>query len=482
MTRSQHAVVLGGSWAGLLAAHVLARHLGSVTLVERDVLPGRPEQRKGLPQARHVHVLWSGGARIVDDLLPGAIGRALAAGARKVGFHEDVVTLTSHGWQHRFPARQYVIMGGRPLLDWAVREHVLAGSRIELRQRTEAVRLIGDGRRVSGVEVRALDGGAREVLDADLVIDATGRGSGLRRWLSALGLPPIEVDVVDAGIAYATREFAAPPGATGGFPAVNVAADHRERKPGRFGVVFPQEGGRWMVTLSCTRGGDLPTREEDFLPYARSLRDPLVAQLIGSAEPITPVFVSHIGANRRLYPERLDRWPDGLLVLGDSLAAFNPIHGHGMSAAARAAAVLDGWLTEHDLGPGEAHGLQRAISETVDDPWIMAASRDLDYVNCRNQSRDPRLNEGAAVTRQFVDLIAGKAMRSREVSDVVTDVVSMSAPQSDLGTSRFLSLMQQPDDGLAVLSEPPLGARELAIVNLDRRSETIRTVGRAAGG
>ncbi len=456
----------------MLAAHVLARHLESVTVVDRDVLPGGPAQRKGLPQARHVHVLWSGGARIVESLLPGTIDRVLAAGARKIGFHEDVVTLTSHGWQHRFPPRQYVIMCGRPLLDWTVREQVLASDRITLRQRTEAVTLTGDGTRVSGVEVHGLDDGAREVLEADLVIDATGRGSGLRKWLSALGLPPVEVDIVDAGIAYSTRQFVAPPGATAGFPAVNVAADHRERRPGRFGVVFPQEGGRWMVTLSCTRGGDLPTTEEDFLPYARSLRDPLVAQLIAPVEPITPVFVSRIGANRRLYPERLDRWPDGLLVLGDSLAAFNPIHGHGMSAAARAAAVLDRRLGG-GLGPGAAHDLQRAIGETVDDPWLMAASKDLEYVGCRNHSSDPRLNLGSSAVHQFVDLVASGSMLSREVSDVVTDVLSMSAPQSELGTSRFFTLIQRAER-LPELAGPPLSAEELAIANLEPRSPVLR--------
>lgn len=463
--------MLGASWAGILAAHALARHLESVTIVERDVLPDRPEHRKGLPQARHAHVLWSGGARVLDGLLPGVVDRVVAAGARKLGYHEDVVTLTSHGWQHRFPPRQYVIVCGRPLLDWVVRGEVLANDRIRLRERTEAVALKGDGTRVSGVEVHDLDGSGREVIEADLVIDATGRGSGLRRWLSALGLPPVHVDIVDAGIAYSTREFVAPPGAIDGFPAVNLAADHRIREPGRFGVIFPQEGGRWMVTLSCSRGGNLPTREEDFLPYAQSLRDPLVAQLIGSAEALTSVFVSHIGANRRLYPERLDRWPDGLLVLGDSLAAFNPIHGQGMTAAARAAAVVDARLAEGGLGPGDAHDVQRAISEAVDDPWIMATSKDLEFVDCRNNSSDPRLNEGAAMVSQFVDLVASGSTRSRAVSDVVTDVVSMSAPQSRLGSSDFFSLIQR-SERLPELTEPPLRPEELAIVNLAPRSAT----------
>jgi 2-polyprenyl-6-methoxyphenol hydroxylase-like FAD-dependent oxidoreductase len=469
VTRPQHAVVLGASWAGVLAAHVLARHVESVTLVDRDVLPDRPVHRKGLPQARHAHVLWSGGARLLDGLLPGAVDRVLAAGARRLGYHEDVVTLTSHGWQHRFPARQYVIVCGRPLLDWVVREQVLANDRIRLRQRTEAVTLTGDRARVSGVELHDLDGGGRETLDADLVIDATGRGSGLRKWLTALGLPPVHVDIVDAGIAYSTREFTAPPGAVTDFPAVNLAADPRERKPGRFGVIFPQEGGRWMVTLSCSRGGDLPTREEDFLPYARSLRDPILAQLIAPAEALTPVFVSHIGANRRLYPERLDQWPDGLLVLGDSLAAFNPIHGQGMTAAARAAVVVDERLAQGDLGPGDAHDVQRKISEAVDDPWIMATSKDLEFVGCRNDATDPRLNQGSAMVSQFLDLVVGVSTRSREVSDVVTDVVSMSAPQSRLGTSEFFSLIQRAQR-LPELTEPPLRSEELAVVNLEPRS------------
>lgn len=452
----------------MLATHVLARHLDSVTLVDRDVLPDRPEHRKGLPQARHVHVLWSGGARLVEDLLPGTMDRVLAAGARKVGFQEDVVTLTAHGWQHRFPARQYAIMCGRPLLDWVVRDQVLSSSRIEVRQRTEAVSLAGDSTRVFGVEVHSLQDGAREVLKADLVVDATGRGSSLRQWLAALGLPPVEVDIVDAGIAYSTREFVAPPGATAGFPAVNIAADHRMGQPGRFGVLFPQEGGRWMVTLSRTRGGALPIRDEDFLPCAQSLPDPLLAQLIGSAEPLTTVFVSHIGANRRLYPERLERWPDGLLVLGDSLAAFNPIHGQGMSAAARAAAVLDRRLTAGDLGPGVAHDTQREISATADDPWMMAASKDLEYVNCRNDSTDRRLNQDLVYTHQFADLVARKSVRSQPVSDVATDVASMSVSQADLGSSRFLLQIQRAEE-LPPLAEPPLYPAELAVANLRGR-------------
>jgi len=469
MTEPKRGIVLGGGWAGMLAAHVLARHLESVTVVERDVLPDGPRHRKGSPQARHVHVLWSSGARIVDELLPGTIDRLMDAGARRIGFHEDLVTLTSHGWQHRFPPRQYAIMCTRPFLDWIVRDQILTAGRISVQSRAEILDLAGDGKRVAGVRVRDMDTGALETLEADVVVDASGRGSRLRHWLSSLQLPPVEEDIVDAGIAYATRVFRAPPGATSGFPAVNVAADHRVREPGRFGVVYPQEDGTWMVTLSCTRGAGLPTHDDDFLPYAQTLRHPLVADLIALAEPLTSVAVSRVGANRRLYPERLDTWPEGLLVLGDALAAFNPIYGHGMSAAARSAAALDAELGRSGYDPARTRRVQQAISAVVDDPWIMAASKDVEYVNCRTDVTDPRLTGGAVARQRFSDLISDRAIRASAVCDVVTDVISLTAPQSDLASSRFLSLMQR-DRPLPALTAPPLRPDELALVDLNPRS------------
>jgi 2-polyprenyl-6-methoxyphenol hydroxylase-like FAD-dependent oxidoreductase len=469
MTRLTRAVVLGGGWTGMLVAQALTRHAASVTVVERDVLPDGPLHRKGLPQARHVHVLWSSGARIVEGYLPHTKERLLAAGARYVGFHDDLVTLTASGWQHRFPATQFAVMCSRPLLDWVVRDQILAGGQIDLRQETEAVDLIGDRGRVTGVKVRDTIGGAVTTLEADLVLDATGRGSRIRQWLSGLGVPAIEEDIVDAGVAYATRLYRAPEGADG-FPAVNVAADHLTRQSGRFGVVYPIEDDQWMVTLTGTRGATMPTTEEDFVAFARQLRHPIVADLIGVAEPLSPVSGSHAALNRRLYPERLERWPDGLLILGDSLAAFNPVYGHGMSAAARSIAALDERLQRGGFGPGETRAVQRALGEAVDDPWIMAALKDIAYVNCRNLSRDPRLTGPDTAARlKFSDFISGKSVRSPRVCEVVTGVLSLSTSQSEMGSPQFLSLLHK-DTMYPALAGPPFRPGELEMVGLATRT------------
>ena len=477
MTRPTRAVVLGGGWAGMLTAHVLSRHVPSVTVVERDVLPDGPEHRKGMPQGRHVHILWSSGARIVEELLPGTQERLLAAGARNIGFHEDLVTLTASGWQYRFPATAFAVMCTRPLLDWVVRDQILSQGRVQVLQGTEVVELAGDSKRVTGVQVRDVAGGETSLLEADLVVDATGRASRLGRWLTTLGLPAVEEDVVDAGIAYATRLYEAPEGATEGFPAVNVAADHLTRQPGRFGVVYPVEGGRWMVTLSCTRGADLPTQEDEFAGFAKRLRHPIVGDLIDVAKPLSPVFGSHAGANRRLYPERLEQWPEGLLITGDSLSAFNPIYGHGMSAAARGAAALDKELARDDYGVGGIRRVQRALSAVVDDPWIMAGLKDIAYVNCRNFAKDPRLTGPDTAERlKFSDYISHKSVRSPQVCGLVTSVLALDAPQTEMGSTRFLSLLRT-DTNYPQLTAPPFRPGELEMVGLKADSAAQGVLG-----
>jgi 2-polyprenyl-6-methoxyphenol hydroxylase-like FAD-dependent oxidoreductase len=472
MTRPRHGIVLGGGWAGMLAAQALSRHLDTVVVLERDVLPDGPRQRRGQPQARHVHILLSSGARIVDLLVPGTIGRLETAGARRVMLHRDLLTLTPHGWQHRFPSEQYAIMCSRPLMDWVVRDRVMAEGRVELRQRTEALDLIGDRKRITGVQARDLTTGATSSLAADLVVNACGRGSRLRHWLAGLDLPAIEQDIVDAGIAYCSQIYQAPPGATTTFPPVNVGARTNIDEPCRCGVIYPQEDGTWMVTLSGTRGAPMPADDAEFHAYAQSLDDPIVADLIGPAEQLTPLFVSHFGANRRLFPERLPHWPDGLVVLGDALASFNPVYGHGMSATARCVAALDERLRTTEFGPGAAAAAQRVISAAVDDPWIMATSRDIEFADCRTRTTDARLLDGAENRRRFTELIDARAVRAASVSAIVTDVASLAVPPSVLGTDRFLALLSQ-DRLLPELTDPPIHPDELTAVNLRPRTRAF---------
>ncbi|MGC0332189.1 2-polyprenyl-6-methoxyphenol hydroxylase-like FAD-dependent oxidoreductase [Streptomyces sp. SAI-170] len=414
------AVVLGGSHTGMLAAQALAGPAGRVLVVERDVLPHGPTPRRGLPQARHTHVLWSGGTRALEDLLPGVSDALRAAGARRTPVTSGVVALSPHGWYRRWPESHHVVLAGRDLLDATIRARVLADERIELLDGTEVLGLTGTGTAVTGVRVR--HGGDERHLPADLVVDATGRGSAAPRWLRALGLPAAERREVDPGLAYASRLFLAPPDARTGFPLVNVQPDPRSGGPGRNGILLPIEEGRWLVTLSGTRGGHPSPENGLFARFAREqLRHPLIADLIERAEPLSDVAFTRMTANRRTFYERMPAWPEGLVVLGDALAALNPLYGHGLSVAAQSVLLLRDAVRHRGLGrPGLSRRVQRAVARPVDAAWSLAVGQDSFYPGATDHGPALRDRLVAAYTARLLYTATGNGRIARRVTDVTS--------------------------------------------------------------
>lgn len=457
--RIPDAVVLGGGLAGTLAAVALTRYVDHVTIVERDVLPTGPQARKGLPQARHAHLLWSGGVRACETLLPGITHRWIAAGARSIGVPNGLVSMSAHGWMRRSAQRQSLIICSRDLLDWVVRERTLEEENITFLQGQQAVGLLGTDYRVTGVALRDQETGGTSSLDAELVIEATGRASRAPEWLAELGVCPTPSETIDSGLAYATRIFRAPPDTSTWFPLVNVQADHRSPHPGQTATLVPIEGDRWLVTLSGTRGGEPPTDEEHFVDFARRVRHPLVGDFIATAEPLGPVYGSRSTANCRRYFERLRRWPDGFVVLGDALATYNPVYGHGMSVAAQSAVVLLRGLERHGLRPGFARSIQKAVAHATDGAWQTATSQDVLYPNAIG----PRPTIAARLMQRYLDRLIKTANDRPAAAQALFDAFSLSGPLAGLTAPKvLLSVLRGPRR--PPLPAPPLTRRELSVL------------------
>lgn len=418
------AVVLGGSHTGMLAARALAGPADRVVVVERDALPSTPGPRRGLPQARHAHMLWSGGVRAMEELLPGITAALLDAGARRAPVTTDMVVLSPYGWFRRWPESHHVVLAGRDLLDATVRSTVLADERVELLQNTEALRLTGDAQAVTGVRVRERGGRERD-LAADLVVDATGRGSGAPRWLTDLGLPAPEQRRVDTGLAYASRLHLAPEHARGGFPVINIQPDPRDGGPGRAGFLLPIEDGRWIVTLSGTRGGEpgpANASGDDFVRFAREqLRHPLLGQLLAQAEPLSDVAFTRATVNRRYFYERMPTWPDRFTVLGDALAAFNPAYGHGLAVGAQSALLLQQLTQRHGLAArGLSRRVQKAVARPVAAAWDLATSQDVFYPGATDNGPSVRDRLAAAYVSRLMHTATGNGRIARRVTDVTS--------------------------------------------------------------
>jgi 2-polyprenyl-6-methoxyphenol hydroxylase-like FAD-dependent oxidoreductase len=368
------AVVLGGSIAGLLAAKALADRCTDVVVVERDRLPTGPDHRRGVPQAHQIHALLAGGQQAVERLLPG-ITDDLAAEGAPVGDPLADMDVSFNG--HRFrrgPSGLTMISASRRLLEHHIRRRVLELPAIELIDHCDVVGLTAHTGRVEGVRVlRRADDSVEEVIDADLVVDATGRGSRLPTWLAGLGYLPAAEETIDVDLGYATRCYRMSPDALGGAYGVIVAP--LPQRP--LGLALARlEHDTWMLTLIGMRG-NRPTGPDGFHRFLTSVAGRHLMAQLDAAEPVDdPIAFRFPASTRRRYEK--SELPTGLLVVGDSLCSFNPVYGQGISVAALEALTLNRPFSAGDHR--ESLRLRRDLGRIVDAPWRMTKAADGPFV------------------------------------------------------------------------------------------------------
>src|SRR5215475_13158977 len=175
--RHSSAVVLGASMSGLLAARALSDRFEHVTVVERDVLPQGVELRKGVPQSAHAHGLLASGYRVIDEYFPGMMDELEALGASRGDVVGDFLWFQYGRWKLRHDSGLRGITVSRPCLEAAIRRRVKALPNVTFLDGADGLnpRLDVAAGRVTGFVVQRRGRSAREVLDADLVVDATGR-------------------------------------------------------------------------------------------------------------------------------------------------------------------------------------------------------------------------------------------------------------------------------------------------------------------
>lgn len=364
----KHAIVMGGSIGGLLAARVLSDYYEQVTILERDILPTSVENRRGVPQGRHTHGLLASGRQVLEDLFPGISSAMVRSGAVSGDIVRDGRWFFEGGCLSRCTSGLDGLLMSRPFLENMVRARVLQISNIRKVENCDAQGLAtsADRNRVTGVKIQ---GG---VLDADLVVDATGRGSRTPQWLEAMGFAKPVEERVEIGLTYTTRMFRRDTRHLNGDLAAVIPPTPKGK---RGGVMLAQEDNRWTVTLIRHFGKGAPEDLPGFIEYSRTLPAPFIHEVIRGAEPIGDAVTSRFPASLRRRYEKLSRFPAGFLVFGDAISSFNPIYGQGMSVSALESAELAKALAEGSNNL--AKNFFTRAAKVVDIPWGIAVGGDL---------------------------------------------------------------------------------------------------------
>jgi 2-polyprenyl-6-methoxyphenol hydroxylase-like FAD-dependent oxidoreductase len=437
-TMGQRAVVIGGSIAGLAAACVLADHFDQVVVLERDVVGLGPAPHKSVPQARHIHALLASGHRVLSALFPGFTERLMQSGA----IHYRVGVDTAYHFQN---GKAYTLFGAwrepcdtgidvysqsRALLEHLVRQCTAVLAKVAIKTGTEATNLhVVDGS-VRGV--RYVDGEGERMLEADLVVDAAGRGSHAPRWLAALGYPSPPESSIGVQFAYASARYRIPAAYDDTARAVLVVSPDFPTG----GVLQEIEDRTWIVSLGARFGGIPPTDEAGFLAFARALHSPRIHELLVGAERIEAIARYRYPTSVWRHYEQSPSSPARLILVGDALCSFNPVWGQGMSVALLQAEALAQILARNRR---MGRGLERlgrdffdAAAKVIGAAWTLAAN--LDFAYPQTVGIRPRF---MALRTRYSAALDALARRDPAVTRLLYEVYHLLKPVSALTAPRL---------------------------------------------
>jgi 2-polyprenyl-6-methoxyphenol hydroxylase-like FAD-dependent oxidoreductase len=411
-----HAIVIGGSFAGLTAARVLSDHFDRVTIVERDDFPDEWAPRKGVPQSPHVHGILKLGRETLEGLFPGFLEETERQGAILFDQIALGAMYTPYGWSAR--GRSDVRGHGvrRALLEHVTSRFALALPQVEVvRARVDGLQVAGGSRRVCGVTLTGSGGGAR-LLEGDLVVDAGGRGSAAPRWLEGVGLPPPEETLVNGFVGYASRWVRVPDDAWPGDYRFVAQLPIPGNTKG--GILYPQDNGLHVMSLFGQARDYPPGDEAAFMGFLTECVTPLLHQVMARSETVSDISTSRSTANRWRHYERQSSPPGGLVALGDAYGTFNPVLGQGVTCACLGSVLLGETIEEVD---GDLDRLPSIfhpkLAARLRYPWQTAVGFDLRFPETVGERPEP-----SAESREFgryMDVLAQLGTADVEVLETV---------------------------------------------------------------
>ncbi len=422
------AIILGSGIGGLVTGAVLSKYFDEVLILEKDVPGEGPQTRIGVPQGEHVHILLKRAQLELEKLFPGFEKEVESHSVPQVNWSSDTFWINRSGKAPIYPSSITAFSCSRGLLEFILRNRVSKIKNVHIQINTEVVGLFvkSDAKTVRGVHTKNNQSGEACTIEADLVVDASGRNSRLPLYLKEMGLPTVSLKTVESKLGYAGRLVRRPQEWLYQWTQAYVQLAPPEHQRG--GILCPIENGLWQVNLIGVGKDSPPVDEEGYRAFAKSLRSKEIEQALTHGIPAGPIRVFRRTANVLREYHRLQSWPRGVVALGDSVCSFNPVYGQGMTVA-----ILGGLLLEKFLQKKKKNWeikFQKKLAALIAAPWMLATSEDFRITSV--------LCEGVKKTwitrfmHRYLDYVVQRGNSDITINETFLEVLHMLKPPTAL--------------------------------------------------
>lgn len=375
-TAREHAVVIGGSMAGLVAARALSNHFKKVTIIEKDKVDNKPETRKGQPQTRHIHLVLAHAMNILLAYFPSLKKELIENGASELDVGNDYNWYSYGGFKKKGVTGITALTMTRELLEYHVKKQVLNIKNITIQDETKALEMKMQNENVNALVLEKA--GEKQIINTDFVVDASGRGTKAYKWLEQYGYPTPEETKIKIDIMYVTILFERKKM----FPeekleVISYTPEAPNEKLGA--VLMPIENNRWVLTLIGMRGVEPPQNDEELLKFLKGLPISGLYDAISGATRLTDFLVFKCPHSIRRHYEKLERFPGSYLVLGDAVSNFNPMYAQGMASAICQAKILDEVLRITPSNDKVFKTYINKVNKVIEDFWTSGSYEDFKY-------------------------------------------------------------------------------------------------------